>query len=100
MKEPTKQEIELISLAYSKDELARHHCLLVNDVTRLETELKAMRGAANSYKIHYEKARSEAIKEFAERLRSHYPHTQSILKRIECIEKEMTEEKNDEQRRL
>ena len=42
-----------------------------------------------------ERDRAEAIKEFADRLRSHYPHTQSILKRIDCIEKKMTEDKND-----
>ena len=28
-----------------------------------------MRSAANSYKMHYETAKSEAIKEFAERLK-------------------------------
>lgn len=35
----------------------------------LEIELDAMRGAANSLKIHYENARAEAIKELAERLK-------------------------------
>lgn len=35
--------------------------------------------------------RGDLIKEFAARLRSHYPHTQSILNRIDRIEKEMTE---------
>lgn len=39
------------------------------EIERLEIDLEAMRGAANSYKIHYEKAKSEAIKEFAERLK-------------------------------
>ena len=33
----------------------------------MAVELDAMRGAANSYKMHYETARAEAIKEFAER---------------------------------
>lgn len=36
---------------------------------RLETELRAMRGAANSLKMHLQTARAEAIKEFAERLK-------------------------------
>lgn len=35
----------------------------------LEVELKAMRGAANSYKMHYENAKAEAVKEFAERVK-------------------------------
>ena len=35
----------------------------------LQVELDAMRGAANSYKMHYENARAEAIRKFAERLK-------------------------------
>lgn len=35
----------------------------------LKVKLDAMRGAANSYKMHYENAKSEAVKEFAERLK-------------------------------
>lgn len=35
----------------------------------MKIELDAMRGAANSLKIHYENARAEAIREFAERLK-------------------------------
>ena len=42
------------------------------EIERLETELKAMRGAANTYKKHYETAKSEAIKEFSERLKRRY----------------------------
>lgn len=38
----------------------------------MKIELDAMRGAAKSLKIHYENARAEAIKEFAERLRKSY----------------------------
>ena len=38
------------------------------EIERLTTELDAMRGAANSYKMHYEKAKSEAIKEFADKV--------------------------------
>ena len=36
---------------------------------KLEIELKAMRGTANTYKKWYHEAKSEAIKEFAERLK-------------------------------
>lgn len=35
------------------------------EIDDLKVELDAMRGAANSYKMHYENARAEAIKEFA-----------------------------------
>lgn len=41
MTEPTREEIDLVLKAYSKEELARKHCILVNDVLRLEAELKA-----------------------------------------------------------
>ena len=39
------------------------------EIERLEIELDAMRGAANSYKFHYNESKSEAIKEFVERLK-------------------------------
>ena len=46
------------------------------EIEKLKVELKAMRGAANSYKLENERllqklqqAKSEAIKEFAERLK-------------------------------
>lgn len=38
------------------------------EIERLNIELDAMRGAANSYKMRYEKAKAEAIKDFAERV--------------------------------
>ena len=37
------------------------------EIDRLNIELQSMRSAANSYKTHYETAKSEAIIEFAER---------------------------------
>lgn len=40
------------------------------EIDRLNIELQSMRSAANSYKMHYETAKSEAIKEFAERLKT------------------------------
>lgn len=39
------------------------------DIERLKIDLQSMRNAANSYKMHYETAKSEAIKEFADRLK-------------------------------
>ncbi len=44
------------------------------EVERLTVDLEAMRTAANSYKMHYENAKSEVIDEFAERLKD-YPIT-------------------------
>ena len=41
------------------------------EIERLNIELQAMRSAANSYKKHYETAKSEAIKEFAEKLKEY-----------------------------
>ena len=41
------------------------------EIERLNIELQSMRSAANSYKMHYKTAKSEAIKEFAERLKEH-----------------------------
>lgn len=38
------------------------------DNKRLKIENQSLRAAANSYKIHYDKARTEAVKEFAESL--------------------------------
>lgn len=37
------------------------------EIERLNIELQSMRSAANSYKMHYETAKSEAIKEFCEK---------------------------------
>ena len=69
------------------------------EIERLNIELQAMRNAANSYKKNYETAKSEAIKEFAERLK-HFIIPQKadgytreiVLKRdIDNLVKEMTE---------
>ena len=72
-------------------------------IERLNVELDAMRGAANSYKMHY----NEAIKEFAERLkdmafvfRSNYED--GSITRFVCVGdidnlvKEMTEGNSNE----
>lgn len=39
------------------------------EIERLKIENQAFRSAANSYKLHYNEARTEAVKEFAERLK-------------------------------
>ena len=36
------------------------------EIERLKIENQSLRGAANSYKIHYNEARAEAVKEFVE----------------------------------
>ena len=38
-------------------------------IARLKIENQSLRGAANSYKLHYNEARNEAVKEFADRLK-------------------------------
>ena len=39
------------------------------EIERLKIENKSLRSAANSYKLHYNEARAEAVKEFAEKLK-------------------------------
>lgn len=39
------------------------------EIERLNFDLQLMRGAANSFKMHYNNAKAEGIKEFAERLK-------------------------------
>ena len=39
------------------------------EIERLKIENQSLRSAANSYKIHYNEARAEAVKEFAEKLK-------------------------------
>ena len=48
-------EIEIIGLVYAPDLINRQK----EDIDRLTVELQAMRGAANSYKMHYEDAQAE-----------------------------------------
>ncbi|MGN0548053.1 MAG: hypothetical protein ACI4IM_00475 [Acutalibacteraceae bacterium] len=42
---------------------------LQTEIEKLKIENQSLRMAANSYKLHYNEARAEAVKEFAERLR-------------------------------
>ena len=44
------------------------------EIERLTIEYAGFRGAANSLKMHYNNARAEAIKEFAERVKAHTAH--------------------------
>ena len=41
------------------------------EIERLNLELQTMRGTANSFKMHYNTARAEGIKEFVERLKEY-----------------------------
>lgn len=41
------------------------------DIENLKIENQSLRAAANSYKLHYNEARAEAVKEFAERLKDY-----------------------------
>lgn len=72
-----------------------------NEELRIENQ--SLRAAANSYKMHYNEAKSEAIKEFAERLKSSiYINTNLLVYQCEAVEsmiddivKEMVGETND-----
>lgn len=44
------------------------------EIEKLKIENQALRGAANSYKIHHNEARVEAVKELIERLTKEYAH--------------------------
>ena len=57
-----RQKAEVERLTNKNDQQAE---MMAN----LGVELTAMRSAANSYKSHYENAKSEAIKEFAEKIK-------------------------------
>ena len=43
-----------------------------SEIEELKIENKSLRSAANCYKLHYNEARTEAIKEFVEKLKKHY----------------------------
>lgn len=60
---------------------------------KLEIELKAMRGTANTYKKWYHEAKSEAIKEFARELKCGVPQETGVIrcKEIDDLVKQMTE---------
>ena len=66
------------------------------EIDRLETELQAMRSAANSLKMHYQTARADAIKAFADRLKQTRVDLDGIemvaVGNIDAIAEQMTEE--------
>lgn len=72
-----------------------------NEELRIENQ--SLRAAANSYKMHYNDSKSEAYKEFAERLKSSiYINTNLLVYQCEEVEsviddvvKEMVGETND-----
>lgn len=56
-----------------------------NEELRIENQ--SLRAAANSYKMHYNEAKSEAIKEFTERLKSSiYINTNLLVYQCEEVE--------------
>ena len=60
---------------------------LREDIEKLKIENQSLRAAANSYKMHYNEAKSEAIKEFAERLKSSiYINTNLLVYQCEEVE--------------
>ena len=73
------------------------------EIENLKIENKSLRSAANSYKLHYNEAGTEAIKEFAKRLKnSIYINTNLLVYQCEDVEsviddivKEMVGETND-----
>lgn len=59
------RELERDGIQLQVKVLAHNACYLINwqyeEIKRLEIELKAMRGAANSYKMHYETCAKEHV---------------------------------------
>lgn len=64
------------------------------EIEALKIENQSLRSAANSYKIHYNEARAESVKEFAERLEAtKFKHGNDYIiyaANIDVLMKEMT----------
>ena len=94
-----RQKAEIESLNAVHADMTESLRLAAEANKDMSAELKGMRGAANSYKMHYEEARSEAIKEFAEQIKAIFECDLCfdadvkgyIIKEIDDIAKEMTE---------
>lgn len=60
---------------FCQEELHNYAIDLINrqkaEIEKLKIENQSLRAAANSYKIHYDEARAEAVKEFAYRLKDY-----------------------------
>lgn len=65
-----------------------------SEIESLKIENQSLRSAANSYKLHYNEARTEAVKEFAERLKAtKFKHDNDYIiyaANIDVLMKEMT----------
>ena len=69
---------------------------LTEENERLSIDLEAMRGAANSYKMHYEAAKAETVHKMQERIKADLikrygtlPHTNYFFKSIDLTAKEL-----------
>lgn len=69
-----RQNAEIEELEYDRKLIFDEGKAWQKKANALQVELDAMRGAANSYKMHYENAKAEAIKEFAEKLKANMCH--------------------------
>ena len=73
-----------------------------SEIEMLEIENQSLRSAANSYKLHYNEAKSEAIKEFTERLKESKKQYEGTLAgmtftmtELDNLVKEMVGDTND-----
>ena len=58
-----------------------------SEIERLKIENQSLRAVANAYKLHYNEAGTEAIKEFAKRLKnSIYIDTNLLVYQCEAVE--------------
>ena len=62
----------LIELAQELNQILAEVENLRRENEELKIENKSLRSAANCYKLHYNEARTEAIKEFVEKLKKRY----------------------------
>ena len=60
-----EREVLIDDIHYSADKINEQ----LEEIEKLKIENKSLRSAANCYKLHYNETRTEAIKEFAYRLK-------------------------------
>ena len=56
------------NISCSECDLKGKNEILLEEIEKLKIKNQSLRAAANSYKIHYNKVRTETVKEFAESL--------------------------------
>lgn len=56
-----------------------------SEIERVTVEYEAMRGAANSYKMHYEQAKAEVAREIFEEIEKNIYWIESIYQKIPCL---------------